>query len=501
MRNIIHGETIFEYLRPIAGHVDASIDVIKRSRPFESIECNLRGKMNKKFNLSVLVAVFVLLFSASAKAETFFAYLNSAQEVPTNASTATGYARIFLNESAGTISFTVVFTGLSSAQTASHIHAPAAIGANVGVAINFGAVGGTAGTISGSAAITPTQISQLRSHLGYVNVHSTNFPGGEIRGQLGIKRPVDFDGDGRQDYSVLRFPAAGDPRPMNYWNLNSTTGVEVSGVWGNALTDFPTPGDYDGDGKDDLAYYRAGATAGAQSSFWIYQTATNTLQYFDWGLNGDQAICRDYDGDGKTDVAVYRAPAAAGGQAVWYIRRSSNGTVQTENWGTKGATVNDADFPIPGDYDGDGKFDVAVYRAGALLPANTYIIKRSSDGASTFQAFGNFTTDYILPGDYDGDGKFDYAVGRTGATSASPMVWWILQSGTGTLRVQPFGISSDLPVQGDYDGDARTDIAVAREGGAAVQTNFWVFNSLSNTASVTPWGVGADFPVANFDAR
>ena len=234
--------------------------------------------MNKKINLSILMVAFVLLFSGAARAEIFFAYLTGAQEVPANASTATGYARINLNESALTINYTIVYSNLGTAQTAAHIHAPASIGANAGVAIGFPVVGGTSGTITGTIAITATQIAQLRANQGYVNVHTSGFPGGELRGQLGKKRPVDFDGDGRQDYSVLRFPATGDPRPITYWNLNSTTGAQVSGVWGNALTDFPAPGDYDGDGRDDLAYFRQGAAAGAQSSFWIFQSATNTLQ-------------------------------------------------------------------------------------------------------------------------------------------------------------------------------------------------------------------------------
>src|SRR5687767_13196926 len=167
-----------------------------------------------------LLVALTLGLTTMARAEIFFAYLSGAQENPPVATSATGYARIFLNEGAGTLNFSVVFNNLSSNAIAHHIHT-GAIGVNGPVTIDLGAISGTSGAFTGTRTITPAQIVALRQHGMYVNVHSANFGGGEIRGQLGGKRPVDFDGDGRQDYSVLRFPAAGDPRPMRYWNLNS----------------------------------------------------------------------------------------------------------------------------------------------------------------------------------------------------------------------------------------------------------------------------------------
>lgn len=460
-------------------------------------------KLKNLLKTCIPLALFAIFLPATVLGETFTAYLTSDQEVPANASTARGFARVFLNESTGTITYTVTFSGLGSNQTASHIHGPAAIGVNGPVLINTGNTGATGGTLTGSSPITPEQIALLRSHQTYLNVHSVTFGGGEIRGQLGILRPVDNDGDGRTDLSVLRFPNVPPPgvAQITYWNLNSTEGVSTFPL-GDANTDFPVPGDFDGDGKGDYTVYRAGAVAGAASKFYTLRSTDNTVLVTGYGVFGDQNICRDFDGDGITDLAIFRRGATAGAQTVWWIKPSSgDGSDIVVPFGLTGNGTTIFDSPVPGDYDGDGKFDIAVYRFGQA-PANNFIILNSSSSTVSFRQWGNFQTDWIVPGDYDGDGKYDLAAARTGATAGAPMVWWIQESSTGAVRIQQFGISSDFPVQGDYDGDARTDIAIYRPGATAgSQSTYWIFNSLSNTAQPISWGLGGDFTVNRFDAR
>jgi hypothetical protein len=59
----------------------------------------------------------------------------------------------------------------------------------------------------------------------------------------------------------------------------------------------------------------------------------------------------DYSGDGKADIAFFRPSTGE-----WFILRSEDGSFFSVPFGTAG------DIPAPGDYDGDGRFDTTVFR-------------------------------------------------------------------------------------------------------------------------------------------
>jgi hypothetical protein len=119
----------------------------------------------------------------SQKMQIFEATLSPSQEVPATASTASGAAEVQFNENTNMLSWKVTYSGLSGPASAAHIHGPAAVGTNAGVVIPFtGDL--NAQPISGEKAITPAQYADLAAGLYYVNIHSSRFPGGEIRGQL-----------------------------------------------------------------------------------------------------------------------------------------------------------------------------------------------------------------------------------------------------------------------------------------------------------------------------
>lgn len=140
--------------------------------------------------LTGLLAVAVLgASSASAAILRLRAELLAVNEVPANPSTATGRAIVFYDTDTRRYTATVSVSGLSAALTGSHIH-EALAGANGPVVTDFGAAAAYANSGPGgfySGTFTGTYTGDVGKLLGagaYVNVHSTTYPGGEIRGQL-----------------------------------------------------------------------------------------------------------------------------------------------------------------------------------------------------------------------------------------------------------------------------------------------------------------------------
>ena len=127
-----------------------------------------------------VVAAFLSCGVARAEQINFKADLSGASEVPPVATAAKGGATAALDTASKTLNWTVTYTGLTP--TAGHIHGPAVAGANAGVLVPFS--GSMASPIKGSATLTDGQISDLEAGRTYVNLHTADNKGGEIRGQL-----------------------------------------------------------------------------------------------------------------------------------------------------------------------------------------------------------------------------------------------------------------------------------------------------------------------------
>jgi hypothetical protein len=161
------------------------------------------------------IAISIVLLTPRAYADTitFTATLSGATEVPPTASAGTGSATVILDTTAQTLLVNVAFSGLTGTTTASHIHCCLASpfqAANAGVAtqtptfvnLPLGVTSGSfsqlldltlassynpafitaqGGTVAGAEAAL---IAGMENGESYLNIHTTSFPGGEIRGFL-----------------------------------------------------------------------------------------------------------------------------------------------------------------------------------------------------------------------------------------------------------------------------------------------------------------------------
>ena len=427
----------------------------------------------------------------AANSRVFVGYLNGASEVPTNSSAATGFGRVVLNAAENQITASLYWTGLGSNTTNAHIHGPAAVGVNAPVLFNMApATGATFGTKEDQVfTVTATDVANLRAGLMYFNIHTTALGGGEIRGQLVAARAkADYDGDGKTDYGVVRSGSGGNPAQLAWFIKNNGGAIDIRRDWG-LTTDVLSPADYDGDGKEDIAVWRQSP---APATFYILRSSDSTFQFARFGISGDLPITRDYTGDGKADPAVYRAGNPGN---FWYMPSSGPfaGKPVVVLFGATG------DYPVPGDFNGDGKADFCVVRnTGGIA---TFNIRYGTDAvaagpADTTSYFGRFATDSAVQGDFDGDGKADIAVTRP---EGGQIVWYVLPSSGGSFQRGVWGVPpGDFQVPGDYDGDGRTDFAIWRPSGTAGGTAFYVLGSQAGFL-FQQWGNGnTDTPV-NFD--
>jgi CHRD domain/PEP-CTERM motif len=168
----------------------------------------------KRLSSSILLAAALLLTVPFSQATpiTFIASLTGASESPPTGSPGIGFATVLLDIAAQTMQVIVSFSGLLSPTTASHIHCCTPPGTNAIVATGvptflgfpLGVTSGTydhvfdltlastynpafvtahGGTVAGAEA---TLIAGLLAGQAYLNIHTTQFGGGEIRGFLTV---------------------------------------------------------------------------------------------------------------------------------------------------------------------------------------------------------------------------------------------------------------------------------------------------------------------------
>jgi hypothetical protein len=167
----------------------------------------------KRLALGLCASVLLLCVGAAqATVITYSAHLSGPQEDPTNSSPGTGQATVLIDDMSNMMTVNVTFSGLTAATTASHIHCctlvPFTGKAGVATSLptfpafplgvtsgsytetfdlsmlttyNAGFVSGNGGSVDSARAAF---LAGLAGGQAYLNIHTSAFPGGEIRGFL-----------------------------------------------------------------------------------------------------------------------------------------------------------------------------------------------------------------------------------------------------------------------------------------------------------------------------
>jgi hypothetical protein len=123
--------------------------------------------------------------SALAAPVSFTVSLSGAQQAPPVQTAGSGTADLTYDPATRVVTWSITYSGLSSQATMAHFHGPAASDKNAGIQVWLTKHGGPVSSpITGSATLTPAQARQFMAGLWYINLHTSDHPAGEIRGQV-----------------------------------------------------------------------------------------------------------------------------------------------------------------------------------------------------------------------------------------------------------------------------------------------------------------------------
>ncbi|WP_165956715.1 RICIN domain-containing protein [Kribbella antibiotica] len=306
----------------------------------------------------------------------------------------------------------------------------------------------------------------------------------------------DSNGDGRADVTAVLDHGFGR---TGIWNVVSNGSAFYAGTmaWdtgegaGFSLAKVkPVQGDFDGDGRTDMAVFRSGAGG----RMWLYKLPSDGNEYQNppavwttetatWQLSTARVVSGDVDGDGKDDIVVQNAGTGDNWQAQ--VFRAADDFAVPVNWvaATAGNTWSRS-APLIVDIDKDGKADllsvrnltgcrtaVDLYRStGTAFAAATTIYDSGADGFCWDKS--RFTV-----ADPDGNGRDDVVALTENSPTDGTVV--VFSSSGSTLaksdwrRVTGLELAKITMVSGDYDGDRLEDIGLlyaSAEGDREVYT-------------------------------
>jgi hypothetical protein len=233
----------------------------------------------------------------------------------------------------------------------------------------------------------------------------------------------DLDADGKSDLTLAN---RGNNSVSIFLNTTATAGT-ISYANKVDFTTGTSPesvsiGDLDGDGKADLAV--ANSQSNTVSIFRNSSTGAGTISYaskvdYTTGTYPISVSIGDLDGDGKADLAITNYTNLT----VSILRNTGTGAGTISYASKVDYTTGTAPYSVSiADLDGDGKTDLAI----ANQSSNTLSILRNTStaaGTISYASKVDFTTgtspQSVAIGDFDGDGKSDLAVANNNSGNVS----------------------------------------------------------------------------------
>lgn len=210
----------------------------------------------------------------------------------------------------------------------------------------------------------------------------------------------DYDADGKADYTVVRNVEG----TLTWYIMSSRTGtmsaIRFGSITGLAPRDdggftiFPGA-DFDADGRDELIFV-TGTADQDRNTYFIGNAVTGQgVITRDFGrFATDISVAPDdYTGDGRADFVAVRQPFPVDGTPeIWFILNVAANTVTATRFGIADIRFTVNDQPVRGDYDGDKRHDIAVYRESN----QTFYWINSSNGTIGGQMVGSNPGDIPL---------------------------------------------------------------------------------------------------------
>ena len=211
-----------------------------------------------------------------------------------------------------------------------------------------------------------------------------------------------------------------------------------------------TAADFNGDGNLDLIVINALNGQSPVALLGYAHGAFNQVQE-SIQISGISSVAGDFNGDGKLDLVIDGAAILLGNGDGSFTR------------GPSVPAVSGASFVVAGDFNADGRLDLAVCDN---LGNSVTILLGNGDGTFTSASgspipVGN-QPDAIVTGDFNNDGKLDLAIANFGDNT----ITLLLGNGDGTFTQtggSPYAVGKG-PYQiaaADFNGDGKLDLAVA----------------------------------------